>query len=112
VQTAGVWSFRIDRATSGLGIQKLTISTGSAGQHENAVFKIEVFNEASFIQLFGDFFSVIVLSFKRIDQLQAHQIGHLDLDGHGAAIGSAGAAQTGLVTGPSVTTVNIDNGNR
>jgi hypothetical protein len=71
-----------------------------------------VFNEASFVQPFGDFFSVVVLSFKWIDQLQAHQIGQFDFDGHRAAIGGAGIAQTGLVTGPSVTTVDIHNGNR
>jgi hypothetical protein len=89
----------------------LTIATGPTRQHENAVLEIEVLNEAGFVQPFGDFFSVIVLSFKRIDQLQAHQIGQFDFDGHGTAIGSAGVAQTGLVTGPSVTTVNIYNGN-
>jgi hypothetical protein len=71
-----------------------------------------VLNEARFIQPFGDFFSIIVLGLKRINQPQAHQIGQLDLDRHGAAIGRAGVAQTGLVTGPSVTTVNIHNGNR
>ena len=40
------------------------------------------------------------------------QIGQFDFDGHGAAIGGAGVAQTSLVTGPSVTTVDIHNGNR
>jgi hypothetical protein len=90
----------------------LTIPTGPTRQHENTVLKIEVFNEARFIQPFGDFLGVIVFSFKRIDQLQAHQIGQFDFDGHGAAIGGAGVAQAGLVTGPSVTTVDIHNGNR
>jgi hypothetical protein len=90
----------------------LTIPTGSTRQHENAALKIEVFNEARFIQPFGDFLGVIVFSFKRIDQLQAHQIGQFDFDGHGAAIGGAGVAQACLVTGPSVTTVDIHNGNR
>jgi hypothetical protein len=52
-----------------------------------------------------------VLGLKRVHQLQAHQIGHLDLDGHGAAIGRAAVAQTVFVTGPSFATVNVDNGN-
>jgi hypothetical protein len=112
VQTTGVGSFRIDRATPGLGIEKLTIPTGSTRQHENAVLKIEVFNEAGFIQPFGDFFSVVVLCLEWIHQSQANQIGQFDLDGHGAAIGRTAVAQPGLVTGPSVATVNIDNGNR
>jgi hypothetical protein len=90
----------------------LTIPTRPTRQHENAVLKIEVFNEAGFVQPFGDFFSVIVLGLKRIDQLQSDQIREFDLDGHRAAIGGAGVAQTGLVTGPSVTTVDIHNGNR
>jgi hypothetical protein len=95
-----------------LGIEILTIPTGAARQHENAVLKIEVFNQTDFPQPFGNFFGVIVLCFEWIHQAQAHQVGHLDLDGHGAAIGCTAVAQTGLVTGPSVTTVDIHNGNR
>jgi hypothetical protein len=112
VQTTGVWSFRIDRATTGLGIEKLTIPTGSPRQQENAVLEIEVFNQSQFPQPFGNFFGVVVLSFEGIHQTQAHQIGHFDLNGHGAAVGSTTVAHPCFVTGPSVATVNIYNGNR
>eukprot|EP01041_Mallomonas_annulata_P022307 gene22307-42570_t len=42
---------------------------------------------------------------------QPHQIGHLDLHRHGAAVGRTGVAQTGFIAGPSFATVNVDNGN-
>ena len=111
MQAAGVRTLVVDRAAARLGIEKLAVATGAARQAEDAVLEVEMVNLARFGQALGDLLGVFVLGFKRVHHAQSHQIGHLDLDRHGAAIGGTAVAQPGFVTGPGFATVNVDNGN-
>jgi hypothetical protein len=112
VQSAGIGPLVVHGAAARLGIEKLAVATGATRQAEDAVLEVEVLDQTRFGQSFGNLLGVFVLGLKRIYQFQPHQIGHLDLDRHGAAIGRAGFAQTVFVTGPSFATVYINNGNR
>jgi hypothetical protein len=112
VQTAGVGPLVVHGAAARLGVEQMAVTSGTPRQTEDAVFKIKVVNQARFAQALGDLLGVIVLGLKWIDHAQPHQIGHLDLDRHGAAIGRTAVAQTVFVTGPSFATVYINNGNR
>jgi hypothetical protein len=109
MQTAGVGPFFVHRAAAGFGVQKLAVATGSARQAEDAVFEIEVIDQAGFGQALGNLFGVFVLGLKRVHQFQAHQIDQLDLHRHGAAIGRTGVTKAVFVTGPSFATVNVNN---
>ena len=111
MQTAGVGPLVIHRAAARLGIQKLAVTAGATGQAEDAVLEVEMFNQPGLGQALGDLFRVFVLGFKRVHPFEAHQVGQLNLDRHGAAIGGAGVAQAIFITGPSFATVNVDNGN-
>ena len=111
VQAAGVGPLVVHRAAAGLGIEKLAVATGAAGQAEDAVLEVEVLDQPGFAQAFGDLLGVFVLGLKRVNQLQPHQIGQLDLDRHGAAVGRTGVAQAVFVTGPGFAAVNVYDGN-
>jgi hypothetical protein len=67
----------------------LTVATASAGKRKDAIFKIEVINEALFAKALGNLLGFFVLGFKGVDQVQANKIHHFDLDRHGAAVGCA-----------------------
>ena len=112
VQAARRGPLLVHRTAAGFGVQELAVTTGPARQAENAVLVVEMVDQTRFGQAFGNLLGVFVLGLKRVHQLQPHQVGQLHLDRHGAAIGGAGVAQTDLVAGPSVTTVNIHDSNR
>jgi len=111
MQATGVGPLVVHRATTRLGIEQMAIAAGPSGQTEDAVFKIEMVDLPGLGQAFGDLLGVVVFGFKRIDHAQPHQIGHFDLDGHGAAVGGATVTQTFFVTGPGLATVDVHNGN-
>ena len=46
-------------------------------------------NEALFAKALGNLFGLFMLGFKGVDQVQANEVGHFDLDRHGAAVGCA-----------------------
>ena len=79
------------------------------GQSKDAVFKVEVVNEARFAQALGNLFRLFVFSLKGIHQIKLNQVGHLDFYWHGAAIGRAGVAHARFVAGPCVCAVNVNN---
>jgi outer membrane biosynthesis protein TonB len=111
VQAAGVRPFVVHRAAARLGIKKLAVAAGATRQAEDAVLEIEVLDQPGLGQALGDLLGVFVLGIKRVHQFQANQIGQLDLDRHGAAIGGTGVAQAVFVTGPGFATVNVNDGN-
>ena len=76
--STGLWPQFIDRATPALGIQEVTVPRAFPCNRENAVFEIEMLNEPGLAQAFGNLFGLFVFGFKRIDQVQKNQIGHLD----------------------------------
>jgi hypothetical protein len=111
MQAAGVGPLVVHGAAACLGIQQVAVPTGPSGQAENAVFEVEMLDLPGFGQSLGNLLGVVVLGLKRVDQAESHQIGHFDLDRHGAAIGRAGVTQSVFVTGPGLATVNVNNGN-
>jgi hypothetical protein len=91
------------------GIQELTITTAASGQGEDAVFKVEVIDQTCFAEALGDLLGLFVLGFKRVNQIQANQVGHLDFNGHGATVGGATVAHAGFVTCPTFDAINVNN---
>ena len=87
----------------------MTVAAASSGKRKDAVFEIEVINEALFAKALGYLLGLFMFGFKGVDKVQANKVGQFDLDRHGAAIGRAGVAHTGFVTGPCVCAVNVDN---
>jgi len=90
------------------GIQELTVATASSGKRKDAVFEIEVINEALFAKALGNLFGLFMLGFKGVDQVQANEVGHFDLDRHGAAVGCARVAHARLVARPTFDPVYVD----
>jgi len=86
----------------------LTVAAASSGKRKDAVFEIEVINEALFAKALGNLFGLFVLGFKGVDQVQANEVGHFDLDGHGAAVGCTGVAHARLVARPTFDAVYVD----
>ena len=56
----------------------------------------------------GNLLGLLMFCFKRVNQVQANKVGHFDLDRHGAAVGSARVAHTGLVARPTFNAVYVD----
>jgi hypothetical protein len=77
---------------------------------EDTVLEIEMLDHAHFLQALGNLFGRFVLGFKRVHQLEAHQVGQFDLHGHGAAVGRTAAAQAVAIAAPGVAVVHIDDG--
>ena len=48
VKAAGVGPFFVNRAASGFSVQKLAVTAGAARQAEDAVFEVEVLDQAGF----------------------------------------------------------------
>jgi len=67
-----------------------------------------VINEALFAKALGNLFGLFMLGFKGVDQVQANEVGHFDLDRHGAAVGCASVAHAGLVARPTFDAVYVD----
>ena len=65
-------------------------------------------NEALFAKALGYLFGLFMLGFKGVDQIQANQVSHFDLDRHGAAVGCACVAHARLVARPTFDTVYVD----
>ena len=65
-------------------------------------------NEALLAKAFGNLLGLLVFGFKGVNQVQANKVGHFDLDRHGAAVGSARVAHTGLVARPTFNPVYVD----
>ena len=65
-------------------------------------------NETLLAEALGNLLGLFMLSFKGVDQVQSNEIGHFDLDGHGAAIGCAGVAHARLVARPTFDAVYVD----
>ena len=65
-------------------------------------------NEALLAEALGNLLGLFMLSFKGVDQVQANQVCHFDLDRHGAAIGCAGVAHAGFVARPTFDSVYVD----
>jgi hypothetical protein len=110
MQSAGVGPFFIDRAAAGSGIQASTVTAGASSQREDVVLEIEVIDQPSLAQALGNGFGLIVFGLKRIYPFQPHQVGQLDFDRHGAAIGRAAVTQTRTVTRPGLGAIHIHNG--
>ena len=68
-------------------------------------------NEACFAEALGNLFGLFMLSLKLVDQIQANKVDHFHFDGHGAAIRSTGVAHAGLVAGPAVDAIDVDDAN-
>ena len=110
MQSAGGGPFFIHVAAPCLRIQVVAVTIGAARQGEEAVLEIEVLNHPHFLQAFGNLFGRFVLGFKRVHQLEAHQVGQFDFHGHGAAVGRAAVAQAVAIAAPGVAVVHIDDG--
>jgi len=67
-----------------------------------------VINEALFAKALGNLFGLFMLGFKGVDQVQANEVGHFDLDRHGAAVGCARVAHARLVARPTFDAVYVD----
>jgi len=67
-----------------------------------------VINEALFAKALGNLLGLFMLGFKGVDQVQANEVGHFDLDRHGAAVGCASVAHAGLVARPTFDAVYVD----
>ena len=65
-------------------------------------------NEALFAKALGNLFGLFMLGFKGVDQVQANEVGHFDLDRHGAAVGCARVAHARLVARPTFDAVYVD----
>ena len=65
-------------------------------------------NEALLAKALGNLLGLFVLSFKGVDQVQANEIGHFDLDRHGAAVGCTRVAHAGFVARPTFNAVYVD----
>ncbi len=65
-------------------------------------------NETLLAEALGNLLWLFMLSFKGVDQVQSNEIGHFDLDRHGAAIGCAGVAHARLVARPTFDAVYVD----
>ena len=68
VQATRVGALLVHGAAAGLGIQKLAVATGAAGEGEDAVFEVEVVNQPGFAQAFGDLFGFFVFGFEGVYQ--------------------------------------------
>ena len=108
MQATGVGAFVVHGATPCCGIEVAAIAIGAAGQSKDAIFEIEAFNQARFLQTLGNLFRFFVFGFKGVHQFKPYQVGQLHLHRHGAAIGSATVAQAIFVAGPGVAVVDID----
>ena len=64
-------------------------------------------DEPRFAQSLGNLFGIFALSFKGIDPPQLNEVGHFDLDRHGAAVGGTGVAHARFVTRPGVSAVDV-----
>ncbi len=67
-----------------------------------------MFDEPGLAQTPGNLLGLFVFGFKSVDQIQQYQIGHLDFQRHGAAIGRAGIAHARFVTGPGFGAINVN----
>jgi hypothetical protein len=67
-----------------------------------------VINEALLAKALGNLLGLLMFCFKGVNQVQANKVGHFDLDRHGAAVGSARVAHTGLVARPTFNAVYVD----
>ena len=110
MQPARVGAFVIHRAAACFGIQVLAVAAGATRQGEDAVLEIEVINQPRFGQALGNLLGLFVFGFKWVDQLKTYQVGQLDFDGHGAAVGRAVVAQPAAIAGPGVAVVDVDDG--
>jgi hypothetical protein len=86
----------------------MTVAAAAPSQGKDAVLEIEVINQARFAQALGNLFGLFVLGLKCIHQIKANEVGHLDLDGHGATVGSAGVAHARFIARPAFWAVNVD----
>ena len=107
--SAGAGPVFIHSAVAADSVQKQTVATASLRQGEDAIFKIEVLNGAGLAQSFGNGFGLFVFGFKGVHQVQSNQVGQLHFYRHGAAVGRAGIAHAGLVAGPRIGAVDVDN---
>jgi len=90
----------------------LTVATASSCKRKDAIFEIKVINEAFLAKALGNLLGLFVLCLKGVDQVQADEICHFDLDRHGAAVGCACVAHARLVARPTFDAVYIDDANR
>jgi hypothetical protein len=87
----------------------LAVTTASAGEGIDAFFEIKVFNQPGLAQALGNLLGLFVFGLKRVDQIQANEVGHFDLNRHGATVGCAGVAHAGFVARPAVCAVDVNN---
>ena len=112
MSTASVRPIGIHRAMPFFGIQELTVAAASSGQRKNTVFEIEVVNQPRLAEALGNLLGLLVLGFKGVDQAQTNEVGHLDFNGHGAAVGCTRITHAGFVTGPTVEAIDINDASR
>ena len=111
MEPTGVGAFLIHRAAPGHSIQIMAIAAGASGEREDAVFEIEMLNQARFGQPLGNLLGGFMRRLKIVHQPQTNQVGQFHFDRHGAAIGGTVIAQAIAVLGPGCGPIDIDNGN-
>ena len=67
-----------------------------------------MFNQSGFAQALGNLFGFFVFGLKRVDQIQANEVGHFDFNRHGATVGCAGVAHAVFVARPAVCAVDVN----
>lgn len=75
MKPTGVGAFLVHRAAPGHSIQIVAVATGTPGEREDAVFKIEMFNQPRLGQSLGNVLGGLVLRFKVVYQAQPNQVG-------------------------------------
>ena len=65
-------------------------------------------NESLLAKPLGNLLGLLMLGFKRVYQLKANEVGHFDLDRHGAAVGCTRVAHAGFVARPTFNAVYVD----
>lgn len=89
----------------------MAVAARTPGDGEDGVLVVVVVDKPDFLQAFGDQPRLFMFGLKGVHHAQPHQIGQLDLQRHGAAIGLTAVTQPGFVAGPGVQPVNVNDVN-
>lgn len=108
MQAAGLGPLLVDRAATCLRIEEVAVPAGAPRHREDVVLGVVVVDQPHLHQPLGDELGLHVVHLERVHQPQPHQVGQLHLQRHGAAVGRAAVAQSGLVLAPGVEAVHVD----
>jgi len=104
---ASLGALLINTAATREGIEKATISACPTRQGKQAVFEVEMFDQARLAQASGNLLGCFMLGFKGRHEIQAHQIRKPDFHRHRAAVGGTMSAQTIAIPGPGIEPIDI-----